>query len=213
MIADHSMAALLTTLASLALLWLVAVVTPGPNFIVIFHAAAARTRAHAVATSLGCVAGTAVWAVIGVFGFKALAAALPWAFGMLKLAGALYLLWAGVQMWRSASQPIDFAPAPATRSALYGSFRTGLITTLANPKTAAFAASIFSVAVPAGAPIWFAFAAITTILAVSLTWYAVLAALLAAGWMSAFRERIVRPVRRIAGAAFVGYGVSMALEK
>ena len=57
------------------------------------------------------------------------------AFTAVKLVGAAYLIWLGVQKWRSPSLPVDAEPVPARRQGL---FLQGLLVNLTNPKAIIF---------------------------------------------------------------------------
>src|SRR5471030_3095432 len=59
-------------LLSLALLWTVAVVTPGPNFFNTAQLAASCSRKHGVVAALGVATGTVLWGLAGGLGIKSL---------------------------------------------------------------------------------------------------------------------------------------------
>jgi threonine/homoserine/homoserine lactone efflux protein len=93
-----------------------------------------------VAAALGIGAGCAVHAVAAAFGLAALLAASPWAFDLIRWAGAGYLLWLGWGMLRAAMQP-DVAvagTAAAPRMSASQVFAQGVMTNVLNPKVALF---------------------------------------------------------------------------
>jgi len=198
-------------LVPLALVWGLAVVTPGPNFIAILNSAVAGGRSAAVMTAAGTLAGTALWALAGIFGLKALFVLMPWTAMAIKLAGAVYLVWAGIAAWRGAAQAAG--PVEASGRARRRAFARGLLTVLANPKTAAFAASLFAVAVPAGAPHAYALAALATICGVSAAWYFTLALTGASRPVARLFARARGALMRLAGAIFIGFGLRLAVER
>lgn len=198
----------LAVLAPLAGVWALAVILPGPNFLVITYAATLRGRRAAVLTALGSLTGTAVWLATGLLGLKALFAVLPFAGTALRIAGAAYLVWAGIQMVRRAGAP---AEVPRRVSAL-AAYRAGLATTLSNPKSAAVAASLLAVALPPGARPLLTAEAFITLFAISCCWYLPLALFASTTWMA----RTLLPVRhamaRLAGAVFILFGIRLAIE-
>jgi threonine efflux protein len=201
-----------TRLLSLALLWGVAVIVPGPNFLAVFQSGASQTRRHAYATALGCGCGTAVWGTAGVFGLSFLFTLVPFSLIAIRLAGAGYLVYAGVMLYLTAGQA-SRAIQPAASPSLTRAFRFGALTTLANPKTMAFAASVFSVSVPRGAPAWYSVVTLTTILAISLSWYILVATLASSDRVARAYLRTERPLKRLAGAMFVGFGLRLAFSR
>lgn len=198
-----------TVLLPLAAIWVVAVVTPGPNFFACLHMAIGHGRAAGLATVAGIVAGTALWAAAGLFGLKALFAAFPWAAFAIKLVGGIYLIVVGIQLWRSAARPAAANIANPRRRG----FVFGLYTVLANPKTAAVAASLFAVALPPDAGPTLAVAALALIVAIPALWYALV--VIACGRKPVIdayaRARAV--LLRVTGALFAGFGVKLVLER
>ncbi len=199
----------LAVLAPVVAVWALAVILPGPNFLAITYAAAMRGRRAAVLTALGSLTGTAFWIATGLFGLKALFAVLPFAGVAIRIAGAAYLVWAGVHMVRGAGAALD---APHRNSVL-SAYRTGLATTLSNPKSAAVATSLFAVALPPGHELTLGLEAFVALLAISCCWYLPLAFFASMPWMT----RVYRPARaaigRVAGTVFVLFGISLAMER
>lgn len=194
---------------TLALLWFAAAAMPGPNFFAVMQTALGRGRAAALACVLGTVAGTAVWAMAGFFGLKALFSAFPSAALVIRLIGAAYLVWIGISLWRRAGQAADMAGLPmATARA----FLFGLTTNLANPKSAAFAASIFAVALPENASIVVSLEAVALVCTISLSWYLCVALVASFESVREAYRRIQRPLMRITGVLFAGFGAKLALE-
>ncbi|MEV6643097.1 LysE family transporter [Amycolatopsis sp. NPDC051371] len=97
------------TLGTVLLAYLPAAVSPGPNFVLIAHTAAAGTRRAAVAVALGVVAAGGVLAAVAVFGLGSVLARAPWlATGLRVLCGG-YLAWLGVRLWLRAREPAETA--------------------------------------------------------------------------------------------------------
>lgn len=87
------------TLGTVLLAYLPAAVSPGPNFVLIAHTAAAGTRRAAVAVALGVVAAGGVLAAIAVFGLGSVLAGTPWLATALRVVCGGYLAWLGVRLW------------------------------------------------------------------------------------------------------------------
>lgn len=108
--------------------------SPGPDvFYVLANSARHGTRGGLFAT-LGIACGVMVHTVVAVAGIAALLAAHRWAFDALRLLGAAYLIWLGIQAWRASG-------AVAEREAGAGAWqiiRRGFVTNVLNPKVALF---------------------------------------------------------------------------
>src|SRR5580658_10073108 len=94
----------LTLLVTVAALWALAVVSPGPNFLMTARLAVARSRRAGLQAVAGIAVGTAFWAGAECFGVRTLFDAAPWMYLLLKIVGAVYLLVVGAQLllasWR-----------------------------------------------------------------------------------------------------------------
>ncbi|MEM7505639.1 MAG: LysE family transporter [Pseudomonadota bacterium] len=193
--------------ATLAIFWFLAAATPGPNFFAVMQIAAGRGRRAALACALGTVIGTALWAVAGFFGLKALFAAFPATAVVIRMVGACYLIWVGIMLWRKAVATDAVQQLPTSRAFLFG-----LATNLANPKTAAFAASIFAVALPPDAPVLTSLAAILLVCLISTLWYGIVAVVGSTQALVSLYRRMRMVVMRVTGAIFAGFGLKLLAE-
>ena len=125
---------------------LAAIASPGPSLLYLIRTALAHGRATGIAAALGLATMAALWTLAALLGLDVLFRLFPWAFGIMKAAGALYLLWLAVQMWRGAHDPISATEPPSRRGAFLG----GLAINLANPKSVLFAAAVILVIFPQG---------------------------------------------------------------
>jgi threonine/homoserine/homoserine lactone efflux protein len=109
-----------------------ALIVPGPDTVVVLRTALGGGARAGVWAAAGSTAGLLAWGAAAVLGLTALLTVSPAAFQALKLAGAGYLGWLGIQTLRAA-------PAVAPGSAPHrAAFRRGLLTDLANVKVGLF---------------------------------------------------------------------------
>ena len=197
-------------LAGFLVVTAVVICTPGPDTALTIRNALLGGRAGGLATALGVALGQAVWTVAAAAGLVALLRASQPAFTALKLAGAAYLVFLGLQSLLAAlrrrSQEPRHAPAPTRGSSL----RQGLVSNLANPKMAVFFTSLlpqFGTAFATLLALGLAFSFLT---ALWLSAYAVAAAgarrLLA-------RERLRRAVDATTGVVLVALGLRVAGQR
>ncbi|SLN36578.1 Threonine efflux protein [Roseivivax jejudonensis] len=137
----HLIAFNLTLLAAMA--------SPGPALLLALRTSLAQGRAAGIAAGFGLGLVAAGWTAAALLGLEAVFALVPVAYTALRIAGALYLLWLAVGMWRDARRPAPPARAPAPR-AIARAFRTGLLVNLANPKSVLFASAVLLVVFPPG---------------------------------------------------------------
>lgn len=201
-------------LVSIGTLWLAAVVAPGPNFLTATRVAIAGNRRVALQTAFGITAGSGVWAVAGFFGIHALFAVAPWLYLVLKLGGAAYLIYFGFRLLIrsfSASRLAENAAPPARSGA--SAFSTGLLTSVANPRTAISTAGLFAATLPTHPSLALGLAAVTTMIVISFAWYGFVVLTLTTRPAAAFFILIRHWVDRVAGAFFVVFGAKIALQR
>ncbi len=93
---------MLESLVVFALVFTASAATPGPDTLTIFGRALSGGRLAALPFTLGVVLGKLTLLTLVMLGLAALAEALGPPFVVLKFAGAAYLVWKGVQLWRSS---------------------------------------------------------------------------------------------------------------
>ena len=178
---------------------------PGPATALVVRSAAVHGRRSAFLTVLGNSTGILFWAVASVLGISALVAASETAFWVLKVVGAVVLVYLGVSALRGAKAVNEGEPGFARSS-----YVTGLVTSGANPKLAVFFIALLPQFVPAGAPVlpWtLAMAAI--LISVDLVYFTALA------WAVTRAKRALvgsGRIERVTGAVMIALGLRVALE-
>ena len=158
-----------------ALAHLLAAISPGPSFVLSIRTAASEGFRAACGLALGFGIGAALWAFAALAGLALLFELLPPLFLGLKLAGGLFLVWLGIDMWRHAPDPLPrVAPGAAPRHTL-SAIRLGLATQLANPKPAIFFGAVFVGLVPVAADAADRALILVNILWVETLWYVLVA--------------------------------------
>lgn len=110
-------------------------VTPGPGAVLTMSTSLRYGYWSALVAILGLQAAILIHLLIVAIGFGALLAASETAFSIVKLIGAAYLIWLGIQKWRAP--PVPFAADHVTVRRT-GLFLQGLLVNLTNPKAIIF---------------------------------------------------------------------------
>ena len=193
-------------LGTVLLAYLPAAVSPGPNFVLIAHTAAAGSRRAAVAVALGVVAAGGLLAAVAVFGLGSLLAREPWLATALRVACGAYLAWLGLRLWRTARAP-ESAP-PDTRG---NAFRRGIVSNLTNPKAAAFFGSVLTATLPPSEPTAVKAAAVALIVVASTAWHLSVALLFSSPATQRWYARAKPALNRVVGTILVVLGAALAL--
>lgn len=181
----------------------IVVVTPGVDMALVTKNALVHGRRAALATAFGVNVGIALWTLAAALGVAAVVRASAAAFDVVKLAGALYLVYLGIQSLRRRERA-----AVARRRV--SPFRQGLISNALNPKIAVFFTSLlpqFGHSLPALLVLGAIF---NTIGIVWLTAYAIAAA---RGRAALQRPRVRAALDSVSGVVLVGLGVRLAFER
>jgi len=183
---------------------------PGPATALVVRNAARGGRRHAFFTTVGSSLGVLAWGAFAALGIAAVVAASAELFTVLKLIGAAFLLYLGVQSLRGRGAP----PVVHAQGPRGSALRDGLVTAIANPKLAAFFVALFPQFVPHGAPVLpSALLMAATIVVIDLAWYSSLAYLVARARRAFVEGPWLRRFERLTGAVLVGLGVRLALER
>ena len=182
---------------------------PGPATALVVRNAARGGRRHAFFTTVGSSLGVFAWGAFAAIGIAAVVAASAELFTVMKLIGAAFLLYLGVQSLRGRGELRPLARGPRGSA-----FREGLVTAIANPKLAAFFVALFPQFVPRGAPVLpSALLMAATIVVIDFAWYSTLAMLVARARRAFVEGPWLRRFERLTGAVLVGLGVRLALER
>jgi threonine/homoserine/homoserine lactone efflux protein len=194
------------------------IVTPGPDTALTIRNTLFGGRSAGVSTALGVVTGQACWTLAASAGVAALIVASEPAFLALKLVGAIYLTYLGLQALRAALLPGrereaegEGAPARLPRRTAY---RQGVLSDLGNPKAGAFFTSVLPQFAPdGGGAFWVMLALGLLMCAMTLAWLTAYATVMARAGDFMRRPRVQRTIQAITGTALVALGLRLATEK
>lgn len=190
---------------------------PGPDMLFIAANGLARGRRAGVLAALGVSTGLAIHTIAAAFGLGALIHAAPAALDVIRVLGAIFLLYLAITTWLASRRADHTELQTVRRRSLRRIYLMAALTNLANPKVIVFYLAFFPQFLTAGADAWSA----TTqflLLGVSLivVGFVVDASTgLLAGWMS---ERVLRRdafqrwLSRVSAAVFGGLAVRLAVD-
>ena len=189
------------------------VMSPGPNFVAVTHRAVTASRPEALALVVGIVIVNALWAAAALFGLGVLFTLFPWMFWTVKILGAVYLVWFGIQLLRRSGQPLPAKPVGIGRSTFARGFCDGVIINLSNPKSMAFYASVFSAAVPAGAAFGALLVMVAMVGVVAALWYGGVALVLSSEQAAGIYRKGKPAIERVCGVFLIAFGLRHVLSR
>ena len=193
------------------------IVVPGPDTALVTKNALLYGRRAALGTALGVNVGLVVWTLAAALGLAAVVRASAVAFTALKLIGAVYLIWLGIQALRAARHHTAAAVTGGTvrsrRLGGLGGFRQGLASDLSNPKIAVLFTSLLPQFVAARSPTLMPFLLLGTIFVVmTLIWLCGYALVAVKASDTLRRPPIAKALERLTGIVLIGFGVRLATE-
>ena len=188
------------------------VLLPGPDTLVVVRSILRGGRSSGVACAIGNLCGLVVWVAAASLGLAALLRASEIGYTVLRVAGAGYLTYLGIQAWRSRGR-VEQA-APAGRAGVLGTgFRAGVLTNLLNPKVGVFFVTFLPGFVPHGEPVgWVSLLFGAIFVTLTAIYWAVLLGLAAqvTRWLNSPAVR--RRLDVLTAGILVAFGVRLATE-
>ena len=196
------MIANIVTLATIGFVHLLAVMSPGPSFLIAARTAVADSRADGIKVALGLGAGTIVWSGAALLGLNLLFRQFHWLFIGMKVAGALFLLWIAFQIFRHAADPVEMNEGANNDNGNNPLLR-GFLTQISNPKVVVFFGSIFVAMLPSEVPGWMIATLIVIVTMNEIVWYSLVSLFFGASPVRRFYLIAKRWIDRTT-AAFLG---------
>lgn len=191
---------------------MVLLVIPGPTILLVVSYALGQGWRAALPTAAGVALGDFTAMTLSMLGIGALLAASATLFTVLKLAGAAYLVWLGVKLWR-AGGTLDARPIVGTAPALRMVGHAWLVTAL-NPKSITFFVAFLPQFLDKSGSFWTQMA-IFELTFLTLAFANALGYGFAASRARALvrNERAIRIVNRTGGTLLVGAGIVTATKR
>ena len=210
---------MITNFAAFLGISILVIVSPGQDTALTIRNTLVGGRRGGIATAAGVVTGLASWTVASSAGLAALLVASQPLFLAIRLVGAAYLVFLGLQALygaishkgdRSASTPTVAGP----RLRRMVAFRQGLISNLSNPKIVVFFLSLFPQFVTRGQASFAGLLLLGLIFcSITLTWLTLYAVVVARIGDFLRRDRVRRALEATTGLVLIGLGLRLATER
>lgn len=190
------------------------ILIPGPDTAVVTKNALLGARRPGVAAAFGVATGLVVWTVAAALGIATLLRASDVAFDALKIAGAIYLAWIGLQMLRARNELTAPTGQAAGRGHSVRALRQGLLSDLGNPKIAVFFTSFLPQFVHGSGAVLLPLLMLGSIFAVlTLLWLAAYAVIIGRSTALLRRPGVRKALDRCTGVVLIGFGIRLVFER
>lgn len=204
-----------TEFLTVALIHLLAVASPGPDFAIVVRESVAHGRRVGVFTALGVGTGILVHVTYSLLGIGLIVSQSIMLFNALKWLAAAYLLYIGIKALRA--RPADPAASeqalPSVARSGRGAFVTGFVTNGLNPKATLFFLSLFTVVIDPHTPLLLQAGYGLYLALATATWFCLVAWLFSQSRVRAGFARMGHWFDRLMGVVLVGIGVKLAFSE
>ncbi|KOC88658.1 threonine export protein RhtC [Winslowiella iniecta] len=201
---------------TVALVHLIALMSPGPDFFFVSQTAASRSRKEAMLGVLGITLGIVVWAGVALMGLHLILQKMAWLHQVIMVGGGLYLLWMGWQLLCSArnqhKQPVQ-SEVKVALPQKGRSFLKGFLTNLSNPKAVIYFGSVFSLFVGDDVGAGERWGLFMLIIIETLCWFSLVACIFALPAMRRGYQRLAKWIDGTAGVLFAGFGIHLIISR
>ncbi len=206
----------LTEFLTVALIHLLAVASPGPDFAVVVRESVANGRRAGTWTALGVGCAIFLHVTYSLLGIGLIVSQSIVLFSALKWLAAAYLVYIGIKALRAqpaaAGGEQELLIEPVQRSAR-GAFVSGFVTNGLNPKATLFFLSLFTVVINPHTPLWVQAGYGVYLAAATAMWFCMVAWLFSQERVRAGFSRMGHWFDRAMGVVLIGLGVKVAFAK
>jgi RhtB (resistance to homoserine/threonine) family protein len=200
---------------TVALVHLLAVASPGPDFAVVVRESVTQGRRVGSWTALGVGCGIFVHVAYSLLGIGLIVSQSIVLFNLFKWLAAGYLLYLGWRALRARPMSLDTADEVGTTSdrSPWQAFVVGFVTNGLNPKATLFFLSLFTVVISADTPLWVQAGYGVYLAGATALWFLLVAWLFSRGRVRAGFARMGHWFDRLTGAVLIGLGVRLAVSE
>ena len=190
-------------------------ITPGLDTALVLRSSLAQSRRQAFATAAGVCCGVFVWGIAAAVGVSALLTASTVAYDVIKLLGAVYMVWLGAKLLHSAitSKAPEHGLQTDPAAGAWRAARRGFLTNLLNPKLVAFYVAVLPQFLPDDVPA-LAMGALLALIHVVLGMVWFTSIIVGASRMRRLltSRRSLKVIDGTTGSVLVGFGVRLGFD-
>jgi RhtB (resistance to homoserine/threonine) family protein len=202
----------MTELIAVAVITVLAVISPGADFAMVIRNSCLYGRTTGLMAAAGVAAGVLVHVTYTMLGVGLLIASSTALFTAIKLVGAAYLVYIGLRTFFARGDlDVDLETRPQLTR--LGALRTGFLTNALNPKTTLFVVSTFTQVVGPGTGLWQQAGYGLFMSAAHFGWFALVALFFSNSRLRTSMLRWQKALNRGIGSVLVGLGVTLGLAR
>lgn len=203
----------LSAIVTVAILHFLAVMSPGPDFIMISRNALVYSRRSGIYAALGLALGILLHITYSLVGIGLIISRSLILFSLLKFIGAGYLLYVGYKALGAKPSNVTINDEPQQRHmSKLAAVRMGFVTNATNPKVTLFFLSIFTLVIKPTTPLFIKMIMGAEMSFVTFLWFAFVATVLSHGIIKKRFFKIQHYIERGMGVLLIALGIKLALS-
>ena len=207
----------LSVIALVMALYVAAIITPGPSFLFMSRLSLQGRRVEGAGATVGIAFATTVYALMAMTGLAVLLDQARWLARGVQIFGGLYLIYLGIQAWRSSSDGPDTLAAKLNlghdRRDFWSGFRLGALVAWSNPKSVLFFVSLYAAAIPIDASVATKGAILAGGTSLELLWNTMVVVVLSGQRASRVYRRATKGIERVIGTVLAYFGARLILDR
>jgi len=199
---------------TVALVHLLAVISPGPDFMMITRNSLIYSRKTGIYSAIGLGLGILVHITYSLVGIGYIISQSIVLFNTIKILGALYLIYIGYKSLTSKAPTIEKESEGANTKSIsdFEAIKIGFITNVTNPKATLFFLSLFTIVISPDTPLWVKLLMGGEMSIVTFAWFALVAIILSHHLVKQRIGKIQHYAEKFIGIVLIGLGVKVALS-
>lgn len=205
----------LTQFLAIAVIHLLAVASPGPDFILVTKNSLSYSRRVGVYTALGVALGIAVHVSYCLLGIALIISQSIIIFSIIKYVGAAYLIWIGYKGLRTKAKPeveIDVEKNGKKDLSIRSAIKSGFLVNILNPKATLFLLAVFTQVIDPETPKFIQSLYGTEMIVATFTWFALVSTVFSNKHMKQKIDRFSHWIDRVGGAVMLALGIKVAVS-
>lgn len=198
---------------TIALIAILASISPGPDFVVVTKNAITYNRRSAVMASLGVSNGILIHSTYCILGLAVVISQSLLLFSLIKYLGESYLIYLGIKSLFSKNNPVTVnSQKTAANYSLWSAYKSGLLTNVLNPKCTLFMLSVFTLVVKPHTLVYIQAIYAAEIALIAFAWFTFLSCGLTCHAIKTRIEKVQHIVTKLIGAVLITLGIVVIFE-
>lgn len=199
---------------AVALLHLLAVMSPGPDFVMISRNSLAYSRRSGILAAFGLASGILVHVTYSLIGIGFIISKSIVVFSLIKYLGAAYLVYVGFKSLTAKKQTsaVNDVDVESKDMSSWQAVKTGFLTNVLNPKVTLFFLALFTQVIDQSTPLFIKVMYGIEMSAMTFVWFSLVAVVLSHRQVRGRLSRVQHYVERVMGAALIALGIKVAVS-